>query len=343
MTAKTWLHERIYAPYKLAALVDTLSEFGIPPAETLRGTGFDFKDIENPEAKSSIAQYLAACRNAVRLSPNPAIPFLVGRKLRLSSYGMYGYALLCSLTLRDYFHQATKYHPLATPVVVLQWSERDGYAVWNFPKLVAPELSDGLQRFLLEQQLMQNANTWKEVAGPQCTPVKAVLSYPAPRHAALYSDFLGCPVSFGGDSCELYLDASVLDKPTQMAHKLTSTLMRATCERLLGEAKTTVGLAGEIYQLLMLRPGHIPTMGDMAAMVHLHERTMRRRLIEEGTSFGDIVDDVRQSLATEYLKTTSLPIDDIAALVGYSDAANFRRAFRRWTGQTPREYKHSQT
>jgi AraC-like DNA-binding protein len=335
----TWLNDKIYAPYKLAALLETLAEEGIGGDAVLRGTGLDVEEVNDPDSKTSVSQYLIACRNAVRLSSNPATPFLVGRKMHLSAYGMYGYALMCSLTLRDFFTEGVKYHKLATPTVVIDWRDEAGSAIWSFPRLTSPELSVDLHAFLIEQQLVQHAIHISDVAGPACRPTRAIVSYPAPAHARLYEQFLGCPVSFNEGKFELHFDSSILDKPTQLAHKLTSTLMQATCERLIGQAKTSTGLTGQIYQILMVSPGQLPSMEEIAAMVDMNERTMRRKLTTEGTSFGAILDDVRSSLASEYLKTTKMTIENVASLVGFSDAANFRRAFRRWTGKTPKAYR----
>lgn len=338
MSGKPWI-EKIYAPYKIAALVDTLIDLGVPSQVTLRGTGLEASELESPEALTSVGQYFTACRNAVRASTTPRTPFLVGRRMHLSAYGMYGYALMCSLTLRSFFDQGVKYHRLATPTVVIEWREQDGAAIWSFPRLVSPELSADLFGFLIEQQLVQHAVHLADVAGPDCRPVRALLSYPAPAHESLYSEFLGCPVYFDSEGCELHYDAGILDQPAQLAHKLTSTLMQATCERLIGEAKTSVGVSGQVYQILMASPGHLPGIKDVADMVHMNERTIRRKLEAEGTSFTEIIDDVRTSLACEYLKTTRMTTEDIASLVGFSDAANFRRAFKRWTGKAPREYR----
>lgn len=335
MVFKPWLNDKIYAPYKLSALVDTLVGLGVPPAETLRGTGLAPQELDDAQTLSSVGQYLAACRNAVRLVPDPITPFLVGRKMHLSAYGMYGYALMCCVSLREFFDEGVKYHRLATPTVVIEWREEAGAAIWSFPRLAQPELSADLHRFLIEQQLVQHAVHLQDVAGPTCKPLRATLSYPQPAHADLYERFLDCPVRFGAPACELHFDAAILDRPTQLAHKLTSTLMQATCERLIGQAKTSVGAAGQVYQIVMASPGRLPALGEVAAMVHMHERTLRRKLESEGTSFGAIVDDVRASLALEYLRTTKMTTDDIAALVGFSDAANFRRAFKRWTGKAP--------
>lgn len=339
MQAKPWINEKIYAPYKLAALVETLADLGIPPRVTLHGTGLDPTEVENAETVTSVGQYFAACRNAMRASRTPQTPFLVGRKMHLSAYGMYGYALMCSLTLRHFFDEGVKYHKLATPTVVIEWREQDGLAIWSFPRLIAPELSTDLFGFLIEQQLMQHVVHIKDVAGPECRPLRALLSYPPPLHEKLYTEFLDCPVYFNSPTCELHYDSAILDQSTHLAHKLTSTLMQATCERLIGQAKTNAGISGQVYQILMTNPGQLPNMEQVAGMVHMNERTMRRKLDSEGTSFGKIIDDVRASLASEYLKTTKMTTEDIATLVGFSDAANFRRAFKRWTGKAPRDYR----
>lgn len=339
MTIKTWVNKKIYAPYKLCALVETLTGLGVAPTETLRGTELDVQALDDPQTLTSVGQYLTACRNAVRLVPDPITPFLVGQKMHLSAYGMYGYALMCSVTLRDFFDEGVKYHELATPTVVIEWREEAGAAIWSFPRLTSPEFSADLQRFLLEQQFVQHAVHLKDVAGPACRPLVAKVSHPAPPHADHYERFLGCPVVFSAPACELHYDAGILDQPTQLSHKLTSTLMQATCERLLGQAKTSLGVSGEVYQILMARPGQLPTMEEVAVMVHMNERTLRRKLEVEGTSFGGIVDDVRASLATEYLRTTKMKTEHIAALIGFSDAANFRRAFKRWTGMSPSEFR----
>ena len=339
MSAKPWINEKIYAPYKLAALVETVSSLGVPPSVILRGTELEAEDVEDPESKTSVGQFFTACRNAMRLPGSTKIPFLMAQKLHLSAYGMYGYALMCSMTLRDFFNDGVKYHKLATPTVAIEWREQDGAAIWSFPRLIAPELSADLSKFLLELQLVQHAIHLMDVAGPECRPLQALLPYPAPKHEELYTQHLGCPVHFNSQVCELHFDATILDHPTQLAHKLTSALMQATCERLIGQAKTSVGISGQVYQILMSSPAQHPSMEDIASMLHMNERTMRRKLELEETSFGKIVDDIRVSLSSEYLKTTKMKIEDIASLVGFSDAANFRRAFKRWTGKTPNDYR----
>ncbi|MDR5754551.1 MULTISPECIES: AraC family transcriptional regulator [unclassified Caballeronia] len=334
------LNERIYAPYKIAALVEVLAEQGIAPEDSLKGSGVKAEEIYDAATLTSVRQYAAVCKNAILLSTDPATPFEVGSRLHLSAYGMYGYALMSCLSLRDYFRLGVKYHQLATPTVTIAWTEYPDRGVWTFPDAFISSPSRELREFVIEQQFTQHVTHLQDVAGRSCPPVKARFSYPAPAHADLYPKYLGCPCEFDQDQCELIYDSAILDQKPQLAHLHSAALLQETCDRLIGQAKTSVGASGEVYQVLMREPGVFPSMEVVAQVLKMTSRTLRRRLEVEGTSFVAIVDDVRCSLATEYLKTTKMSTDDIAMLLGFSDAANFRRALKRWTGKGPGELRH---
>ncbi|WP_250536053.1 AraC family transcriptional regulator [Caballeronia sp. AZ10_KS36] len=338
-TIRPPLNERMYAPYKIAALVEVLAEQGIAPADSLRGTGLSVEALQDASVLTSIGQYATVCRNAISLSCDPATPFMVGRKLHLSAYGMYGYALMSCLSLRDYFKLGVKYHRLATPTVAIEWTEYPDRMVWTFPDAFISSPSRELREFIIEQQYTQHVTHLQDVAGGLCPPIKACFSYPAPAHADIYPDYLGCPCYFEQEQCELIYDSAILDRKPQLAHQLTASLLQETCDRLIGQAKTSSGVSGEVYQILMSTPGVFPGMEATAEQMHMTTRTLRRRLQAEGTSFLAIVDDVRRSLALEYLKTTKMNTDDVAMLLGFSDTANFRRALKRWTGKGPGELR----
>ncbi|AJK46459.1 AraC family transcriptional regulator [Burkholderia plantarii] len=333
------LNERVYAPYKIAALVEVLAEQGIAVADSLQGSGVEPGQIDDASVLTSVRQYAAVCANAVRLSTDPATPFRTGARLHLAAYGMYGYALMSCLSLRDYFRLGVKYHRLATPTLTIEWHEYPDRAVWTFPDAFASNLPHEVQRFLLEQQYTQHVTHLQDVAGRSCPPLVARFAYPAPPHAAVYSDYLGCPCEFDAARCELSYDSTILEFRPQLAHRHSAALLQETCDRLIGQDKTSFGASGEVYQELMRKPGEFPNMEAVAVALKMTSRTLRRRLEAEGTSFVAIVDDVRCSLATEYLRTTKMSTEDVAMLVGFSDTANFRRALKRWTGKGPAEIR----
>jgi AraC-like DNA-binding protein len=326
-------NERIYAPYKIAALVEVLSEQGIAPEESLRGSGVSPEQIHDASALTSVRQYAIVCQNAVSLSCAPDTPFKVGARLHLTAYGMYGYALMSCLSLRDFFRLGVKYHRLATPTLDIEWREHPDKAVWMFPDALTSSPSRELKEFLIEQQFSAHVTHIRDVAGSSCSPIAAYFSYAKPAHAQWYSQYLGCECHFEQEHCELIYDSSLLNQKPQLAHNLTATLLQETCDRLIGEAKASVGTAGAVYQILVNTPGVLPDMEAVAAAMNMTDRTLRRHLVAENTSFAKILDDVRSSFALEYLKTTKMSADDIATLLGFNDSAAFRKALKRWTGK----------
>ena len=333
-------NEKRYAPYKVAALVEVLVEQGISPEASLSGTGLLPESLGNPETLTSVRQYITVCQNALQLSKTPETPFRTGSRIPLSAYGMYGFALVCSPTIREYFQMAVKYHRLATPLVPVSWREEDNYVSWTFPMNAAFSHPDSLLRFLMEQQLTQISTHLRAVIEDDSyLPVCAALTYSAPDHVHLYKRYLGCPVRFGQPLSELTYPKSILSAKPRLAHGLTSKILRDTCDRILGEVKTSTGVAGEVYQIIASTPGHSPSMEGVARQIAITVRTLNRKLHGEGTSFTQILDDVRCNLASEYLRSTKLSIEDISELVGFSEAANFRHAFRRWTGSTPARFR----
>jgi AraC-like DNA-binding protein len=340
MQMPLWNGKR-YAPYKLSALVEVLSEQGIAPEMSLSGIGLSVESLVQPLTLTSIRQYITACHNALQLSKDPETPFRVGSRIPLSAYGMYGFALVCSPTIREYFQVAVKYHQLATPLLSMSWREGKESVSWVLAINPAVTYPDSLVRFLLEQHLTQLTTHLKTVVEPsRCRPLRAALPYPTPRHVNLYKRYLGCELKFDQPVCELTYPRSILSERPHMAHNLTSKLMRDTCDRILGEDKTSTGVAGEVYQIIASTPGHSPTMEIVASRLATTVRTLHRKLQAEGASFTQILDDVRCNLAKEYLRSTELSADDISELVGFSEAANFRHAFRRWTGSTPTNFRH---
>lgn len=327
--------ERIYAPYKIKALVEVLQEQGVLPSDSLRGSGVAFEDLTDPTVLTSMRQYLTVCLNAITLQRDPATSFKLGAQLRVSAYGMYGYALLSCLSIRDYFRLAIKYRRLATPPMAIAWHEQGDEAVWTFPDVFVLETPPSLKRFLIEQQFSLHVTHLQDVAGTRYSPLRASFTYAEPEFSSLYEEYLHCPCLFGQPQGELVFERTVLDQKPMMAHVLTSALMQETCDRLIGQEKIAAGTSGAVYRRLMERPGQFPTMEEVAAMLHMTSRTLRRRLADEGTSFQIIADDVRSSLAQEYLSSTKFSMLDIALLLGFSDAAAFRKAVKRWTGKVP--------
>ena len=336
------LHEKLYAPLKIHAVLRTLSELGVDAGLLLAGSGLFLSEASNAHTRSSVHQFIAVCRNAARLSPEPGWGALVGASMRLTDYGMYGYALGCAETMGDSCDLAVRYHGLATPVMRIGLIADQDVAAWTFPTLAQsalPDVANDLFNSLLEMQVGTHVSLTKHVMGAWCVPTRASFAMPRPAHAKLLERVLECPASFDQARTEVHYPVEWLGRPPQFANPITATQVSAACAKLLEDHKWTANVSRRVYAELTRTPGRFPSIEEVATVLCLNTRTLRRRLNDEGTSYLGLLASVRQALAIDYLSTSLLEVDDIAAALGFSDAASFRHAFKRWTGRTPNEYR----
>ena len=130
-----------------------------------------------------------------------------------------------------------------------------------------------------------------------------------------------------------------LDQAANLGNKTTFAAVVALCDDLLDDLKSRIGVAGEIRALLLRDITNPPTLTAIAELLEVSDRSLRRQLREQGISFRGLLDELRMQIAMKYLRTTRLANEDIALALGFSDAANFRRAFRRWTNKSPSEIR----
>jgi len=334
--------ERLYPPYKIAALVQLLSEDGTPAEATLRGTGLDPADLHDVACRTSVEQFLLACRNAMRLSRDRSTPFRLGARLPLSDFGMYGLLLLSSTSVRDCFRLAVKYQLLATPALAIDEAESGRHTLWIFPDEASRGLPEDLRMFLIEQQVTQQVRHLHDALGTDCHPISACFTHPAPAHSELYRQFLRCPCVFNWHRSEIRYPKEVLDRRPRLANALTAATLQATCESLVADAEASLGFAGKVYRTLraMRNPG--ASMTAVASALKMTERTLRRRLADEETAFSTISHHIKYCVATQHLRSSRASIEQVAAIAGFSDPANFRRAFLRWTSMSPAQFRRLQ-
>ncbi len=335
--ARPGLDDAIHRPDKIAVLVQALAALGVPAADVLAGSGVAETALGDAAARVSVRQLLCVHANAQRLSPDPALALRAGARIRFTHFGLYGYALLASPTPRQAIDVALRYRALASPLIGLAFEVDGDEAVWSFHDVLGLGPDSALLRFVYELQLGTQLALHRDLLGAAVTPTRVRGGYPAPAHAALYSSLLGCDrVEFGCAANELRFDAAWLDQPLAFANPITAATTQQGCDRLLGELESAAGIAGRVAALLREAPAQCAAgIEPIAARLALHPRTLRRRLQAEGTTYQRVRDDVRSQLALDWLRRTRMSTDDIAASLGFSDAANFRHAFKRWTGRNP--------
>lgn len=332
------LDEQIYPSYKIAALDSVLSEQGIPTAALLEGTGIDAASIRSSATRISRRQLTLTYQNAVRLSDDPALGLVGGERLHVTAYGMYGYALISSANLREALELSIKYHQLATPTVRMTLAVDDDDAVAIFGMEDALGI-DGLVQFNLELQFSLVFSLFRDMVGDDFAFQEIRATYPDPGHASRYTNLFACPVLFDQPRNELRFDEWWLGRELVRSNPITAEHTREICRQILSEMKAHEGLASEVRALIT---GDVRAYGDaesIARTLHMTPRTLRRKLGNQGTSFQELLREARTQIAIAYLRDTSMNIEDIAERLGFSDAANFRHAFKRWTEHSPGYYR----
>jgi AraC-like DNA-binding protein len=169
--------------------------------------------------------------------------------------------------------------------------------------------------------------------------VEIQLSHPTPKHSACYSHVFKTPVTFDCEHNQLFLPNHVLDTPVRTADSAQYVLFQQQCEEMLRGLASVEETTAAVRQLLIESAGNFLDIDQVAKRLHVSERTLRRRLEAESTSFRSVFDEIRDLLAKEYLTKTELTVADIAHLLNYSETVSFRRAFTRWNKVTPSAYR----
>lgn len=282
---------------------------------------------------------MIACKNAIRLLDDRHLPYRAGTSIHLSTYGMYGFAILCCPDFRKAMDFARQYHALATPMTTIDFEEEAGLAAWTIEPKVEAATNSQLYRFITEMQIGIHISLMRDIMGPSFAPDEICLGYPEAEDFGLPADQLGCSIRFASLANRIVFRSIWLDQPANLGNRTTYPTIVALCDDLLDDLELRTGIAGEIRALLLRDIANPPTFTAIAKLLDANERSLRRQLRQQGLSFRDLLDELRAQIALKYLRTTKLANEEIALALGFSDAANFRRAFRRWTNRVPSEIR----
>ena len=324
----------------LSKLVEVLEELGSPVEGVLSAAGLSASDLSDRDAPIPLSQYLAGVEEAASANVAPDLGFLVGERTTPLEHGVLGYALLSSPTLRHSLQRYVRYQYLQGPLLTISFTEHGTTAEMKaVPRRGRWQMSPAAHRYIVQEWLV-GWNQWCQLIGRSGSFFEHVrLGYTSDGQRRNYEDHLGCTVSFDNDETTAVFASRRLNLPLEYADESIAALCNVQCGRLLEVLNLRAGLVAEIHRKLAYLPGQVPTMDEMASKLHIGTRTLRRRLKDEKTSYQQVVSEFRVGMAKRYLRETSLPANEVAMLVGYSDPANLYRTFQRETGQKPMQYR----
>ena len=317
-----------------AELVALLEEEGVSPGDVLRRTGISARQLRNPDELITHLQQLRVYENALALARRPGLGFRLGARFKPGHHGVLGHALLCAESGRDELRITVHYARIRGFLLDFQLREEADLTILSVHDIMPL----GPVHAMAVEELLAMFATPRSDRDSVAGPSEIHIDYPAPVHRAQYEALYDCPIHFGADTFELRIPNAVLDVPRAMSNAQMLRICEERCQAILARLGSGGQMADRVRsQLLAARSFGLDAVATRMAM---SPRTLRRRLREEGTSFREVVGDVRKGLALDYLETSELPLEEIATLLGYEDAANFNRAFRRWVGIAPARHRN---
>lgn len=331
MTAEHWM-----AASHALQIAEVVARFGVTPAQLFAGFDVDLDGLADPGRRVPISAVQKVATRAVELSGEPGLGFYLGLSMRASSHGYVGFAAMSAKTLREALALAVRFAPTRSDVIALSTEERGGEASITITEL-APL---GAARELVITSFVVGLHEIAAAIAGRRVPDRAEVALPEPPYAKRFRHVHGDRIRWNKPAHRLVFEAAALDWPLVQADPAAMRLAREQCEREL-DALRADGMSTRVRAIAVTASGAFRTIEDAASTLGTSVRTLKRRLADEGTTFSALVDEQRRARALATLASKDATLESVAASAGYSDVANFTRAFRRWTGTTPASYRRS--
>jgi AraC-like DNA-binding protein len=315
-------------------VAEIVERWNISPDQLLGELGLSREGLSEPTARLPIATLERLIQRACELTGEPGLGFHLGLKMRISAYGYVGFAAMTAENLRGALELACRFAPTHTSALDLRLERDEGLS-----SLVIDEVYRlGAAREALIIALV--VGLWRigcSITGRELDG-RVDFAFPKPDYFERFANLAPGRVLFSMPEHRLVFDSHLLELSLVQSDPAALRLAREQCEHELDALRQRGGLIARVQSLLLRREGGHRSLEEIAEQSHTSVRTLERKLCQQGTSYSQLREQARRSAALELLGSES-SIEDIAARLGYSDAANFTRAFRRWTGQTPRAYR----
>jgi AraC-like DNA-binding protein len=311
--------------------------YGVDPEPLFRRVGLDPALMDNPNARYPRAKLMALWDAAVQETGDACIGLTVGFALRPTSFHALGYSWMASQSLREALGRLSRYYRVIVTVPLqVDLSETPEYyavdVVYPDPRFPAPPIAQ-------DSFLASIITLCRTATDDYFHPAEVWLNHSDFGRADEYIKQFGAPVKFDCDRTVLFFDKEALDAPLPGDNIELVKANDRVVERYL-ESLDPHRVATEVRKLLIdLLPTGDASQELIAGRLNKSISTLQRQLSSEGTTFREIQDETRQTLAEEYVGDGDHSLSQIAYLLGFSDQSNFSRAFKRWSGSTPSEFQ----
>jgi len=311
---------------------------GLDRRIALETVGLSEDQLSNPDVRVTPKQILLLWLRALEATRDPDLGLSLARSITPSDYGILGYIVSSSATVRDALQRVDRYHGLLADSVRYSVEETCSGFILRHEIAGGGAVPGAMAAYVMAVPILLMKKTFGRQ--PQIRQVRLACEQPAEIRE--YKEVFAAPLKFGESENMLEIDAD-LDAAIPTADLALMSALETHAESLLGESSPRRSLADSVRKLVLDSfPQPPPEAEKIGQQLALSARTLRRRLREEGTSVSNIVSNTRHELALQYLDGDELGASEIAYLLGFSDPTAFHRAFRRWQGCSPLQHRRHQ-
>lgn len=333
-------HASTHPASSLSLALDLMCAEGLDGASCLAGTGLRPGDLDKESATVTLPQETVFYRKMLALAQDPCVGLRLGQTYLPQRYGLFGYALLSAATGWQALKIATDFgHHLTYTWFRMSYSAEGDHVRFEFRDRMA--IDDDVRNLYFDRDCAAFLVSAVEVLRRPVPLRQVCLPHDGHGLDRVYQAHFNCSVSFNQPCAGIVFSRAILDAPLPFRDEEAARQLARQCRLLLFKAQRHESLTDEVRNLLLDNPGRFPDIEAVADRLAVSVRTLSRRLGRENSSYQAILDEVRFGLAREYLKETTLPLREIAALLGYSEPGNFTHAFKRWSGVTPQEFRRT--
>jgi AraC-like DNA-binding protein len=315
---------------------DALAAENVSDYDLFRGTGISMQRMEEADCLLNYEQVVTLISNAVRLAREPGLGLRIGSQESPTDWGILGYAMLSCATVRDVLDVIMRFHRTAASMADPSFTVEGDLAFLGL--VPRGSLRDALP-FVIEEHFGAFCSALRMLTNTRVPNVQLSVSYPRPGYYRQYEAIFRCPVNFRDSRNQLAFRASFLEARVAQSNAFSARMAERICGEQMSRQVHEPDFVQQVRYLVLLNVNDFPDAEAVSERLQITSRTLRNRLRACGTSFQQLIDDVRRQLAISYLESSDLHVDEVAELLGFRDRSNFRRAFMKWTGRRPSDFR----
>lgn len=332
---------QISSNYALALLDYLREKTSVDPVAFLKELKLTEEELVGEQGLIPMATFIMLMEEAAKYLNDPCLGLHYYEELDFRRHGVFGYALLNSKTLGDALALGKRYYCLFqqdTETLI----ERKGERISLTYAITAKNLPHSRQD--AEMTIMSLVALIRQMVDPLWRPDEVHFQHDAPADLSEHKRLLCDKLVFNAPHNRLYFAAAMLDAPFSNVDPQLNQSLTATLNQLLQLRQLPSGddwLKSIQDHIIDALSEGVPPIEAIAERLHMSQRTLQRKLAQHDLTYKELVEYVRRELAINYLKASDIAVQEIAFLLGYSELSTFNRAFKRWTGETPLEYRES--